>query len=172
MAANKGKPPREVPHARAMPDNRGKTYKRNVYDPRVDMFKQFYLRPDSYTFFNILQSALRAGYSQQYSENISVQQPKWWLELIESGDYTRAKMLHAAENRLHEVVDAPLDDDPAQKRIQTDVAKYVTERLGKAFYSARQEVTGADGRRLFTNDNRAGAVAPLKTLFKGVQAPQ
>lgn len=159
------KPP-QVP-----PNNKGKTYRRNVYDPRVDIFKQFYLRPDSYTFFNILQSALRAGYSQQYSENISVQKPKWWVELTTSSDFTRAKMLHEAQNRLYEVVSEPLDSDASKKRIQTDVAKYVTERLGKDHYSTRTELTDKGGRRLFSNDTRESVKMDVSTLFKGV-SPQ
>lgn len=158
MAANKGKPPLNI----------GKTYKRNVYDPRVDIFKQFYLRPDSYTFMNVRQSALRAGYSEQYANNITTQAPKWWTELVQSSDYTRAKMLNAAENNLYQVVSEEMHEDASHKRIQTDVSKYVTERLGKDHYSTRSEVTGADGRRLFDDSKRASANVPLTKLFKPV----
>ena len=160
MAANKGKPP----------NNTGKTYKRQCYDPRVDIFRQFYLRPDSYTFMNVRQSALRAGYSEQYANNITTQAPKWWKELVESSDFTRAKMLHAAENKLYHFVNEPVNDEAAHKRIQADVSKYVTERLGKEHYSSRQEVTGADGRRLFDSSKRERASVPLAKLFK--PAPQ
>jgi hypothetical protein len=156
MSKNHGQPP----------NNTGKTYKRNVYDPRVDIFKQFYLRPDSYTFFNIRQSALRAGYSEQYANNISTQQPKWWKELQASSEFTRAKMLHAAENNLYEYVSEPTPTDASHKRIQADVSKYVTERLGKEHYSSRQEMTGADGRRLFDSSKRDLAAVPLAKLFK------
>jgi arginine/lysine/ornithine decarboxylase len=154
-----------------MPDNRGKKYKRTVYDPRVDIFKQFYLKIDSYTFMNILQSALRAGYSEQYARNISVQRPSWWVDLMNSAEYNRAKMLEEAENRLYERVTEKSVDDVQRLKIQTDVAKFVTERLGKDKYSTRQELTGADGRRLFTNEQRATAKTPVAALFKGVKAP-
>lgn len=151
------------------PNNTGKKYARNVYDPRVDMFKQFYLRPDSYTFFNIRQSALRAGYSEQYACNISTQAPKWWTELVESGDYTRAQMLNKAQDNLLKVVKEEDNGDIANKKIKVDVSKYVTERLGKEHYSTRQEVTGKDGKRLFAfkDDSSTNSV---DELFKGVQS--
>ena len=153
-----------------MPDNRGKKYKRTVYDPRVDMFKQFYLRPDSYTFMNIRQSALRAGYSEQYARNISVQTPQWWQDLLASAEYNRANMLAKAEDNLYDVVREEDNGDYNTRKLKTDVSKFVTERLGKDIYSTRQEVTGADGRRLFDNTKRERATVPLHKLFK--PAPQ
>ncbi len=145
------------------------TYKRIApYDPRVDMFKQFYLRPDSYTFMNVRQSALRAGYTQHYSDSLSSNSgPKWYIEMIESGDYRRAQMLHKAEERLYERVAETVEDKDGLK-LQTDVAKFVSERLGKEHYSTRQEVTGKDGKRLFSVEQRATASVPLTNLFKGV----
>lgn len=151
-----------------MPINVGKKYNRTVYDPRVDMFKQFYLSPDSYSFMNIRQSGLRAGYTDQYSRNISVQRPKWWTEIMESKEYQRAKMLSKAQDRLEERLTEPVTD-VQNKKIQTDVAKFVTERLGKEHYSTRQELTDKGGKRLFgiKDDN---ADKTLSELFAGVQA--
>lgn len=157
------KPP-QVP-----PNNTGKTYTRNVYDPRVDIFKQFYLSPTSPTFMNILRSALRAGYSEQYSNNISTQKPKWWVDLTENVEYKRAQSLKQAENNLYETVSEPLSEDINTKKIQIDVSKYVTERLGKDIYSARKELTDAGGRRLFGDEKRDSANVALGSLFKGVK---
>ncbi len=164
MAGKKG-----VIAAGKMPDNRGKTHKRTVFDPRVDIFKQFYLSPTSTTFMNIYRSGMRAGYSEQYSLNISTQRPKWWVDLVESGDYTRAQMLKEAQNKLYTVVSEPISQDKDNKKLQMQVSQFVTERLGKEHYSTRSELTGADGRRLFANETRATQKIPLTSLFKGVE---
>lgn len=146
----------------------GKTYnKSTAFNIKADIFKQFYLSPTSPTFCNIYQSAIRAGYTETYASNISVQRPKWWVELTESADYKRARMLQAAETALENTVTANPETD-TQEKLKHDAAKFISERLGKDKYSTRQEVTGADGRRLFTNDNRDTAKMPLATLFKGV----
>ena len=91
------------------PDNTGKTYNRKAIDPRVAVFKAHYTNPSSDTFMNVLQSALRAGYSQQYSENIGNQNPKWFEELMQDSDVRRARMLLASEKALEKAVN--YDDD-------------------------------------------------------------
>lgn len=131
------------------------------------MFATFYLAPDSETFMNVRASALRAGYSETYANNITVQRPKWWIELTETANYRRASMLDSAETVLQRTVNAVPQTD-LQEKLQHDSAKFISERLGKQHYSTRQEVTGADGKRLFTNEQRATAVLPVASLFKGV----
>ena len=157
------------PNPKLPPSNTGKKYKREVQDPRVDMFKQFYLSPSSYTFMNIRRSALRAGYTDQYARNISVQKPGWWVELTNSAEFNRAEMLKSAENTLYNtIIDEPADAN--EKKLRHDASKFITERLGKDIYSTRQEVTGADGRQLFGLKERESKQVPLKSLFKGVKA--
>ena len=149
------------------PDNNGKTYNKRAIDPRSTIFKQYYIDPQSPTFMNVLQSALRAGYSQEYSESLGYQNPKWFDELMTDKDVERAKMLNEAEKGLYEAVTYDSDDkERAKMKLQASV--YVTERLGKTLYSSRQEVTGADGRRLFSSETRASASVPVANLFKGV----
>ena len=154
-----------------IPDNNGKEYKTEKLNVKAEMFKQFYLMPTSPTFQNVYQSAMRAGYSHLYSSNITVQKPKWWIELTESADFKRAAMLRDAENALHKAVNYE-DHDKDRAALKLKAASFISERLGKDKYSVRQEVTGADGRRLFSNETRDGAKMPLATLFKGVQAPE
>jgi hypothetical protein len=118
---------------------------------------------------NIRRSALRAGYTDQYARNISVQKPSWWIELTENNEFKRAQSLRQAETNLYETVCEPLSNDVQHKKIQIDTSKFITERLGKEIYSARTELTGADGRRLFANETRATQKIPLTSLFKGVE---
>ena len=145
-----------------------KNKKHAPYDPRVDMFKSFYLRPDSYTFMNARQSALRAGYTEHYANNITSENgPLWFMDMVESAEHKRAKMLQAAENNLLETVESR-SEDRDDKKLKHDATKFVSERLGKQHYSTRQEVTGADGRAIFTNDEREANKLPLNQLFAGV----
>ena len=157
------------PNPPAPPDNTNKTYKTRKESGRVQVFKMFYLDPTSTTFWNVRGSALRAGYSELYANNITVQEPKWWNELQASAEFDRAEMLSLAQKNMHKrLKTAP--SSPLQEKLQADTDKFISERLGKEHYSTRQEVTGADGRRLFTNEKRVDATIPLTNLFKGVSA--
>ena len=151
------------------PNNRGfkKLNKVHRVDPRAILFKQYYLDTKSYTFCNITQSALKAGFSETYARNLSshTNKAKWYIDFTEESEYMRAAMLKKAENRLNERLNEETDTDTG-KKLQTDVAKFVSERVGKEFYSTRSEVTGADGKRLFSNEQRAAASIPLSKLFQ------
>lgn len=163
MANSKPKP---------IPDNTGKTYRTHkAINPKAEIFTQFFLSPTSTTFMNARGSAIRAGYSEHYANNMTVQRPKWYVSITESADYRRAKMLDLAEKNLLESVES-YSDDKDDKKLKHDATKFIAERLGKDKYSTRQEITGKDGRRLFTNEQRASATVPLANLFKGVEQPQ
>ena len=157
------------PSPKPLPSNVGKVYKTHKkINPKAEIFTQFFLVPTSPTFMNARGSAIRAGYSEHYADSITVQRPKWYVDITESADYRRAQMLDIAERNLLDSV-ASNSDDREDKKIRHDATKFVTERLGKDKYSTRQEVTGAGGRRLFTNENRTDALVPVSNLFKGVQ---
>jgi hypothetical protein len=138
-------------------------------DPRQTAFKQYYIDPNSPSFANARGSAIRAGFSEQYADNITVQQPAWLGDMLQETHVVRAEMLALSERNLKNVVSEPKPEDKDLKKLWVQTSQYVSGTLGKEFYSTRSELTGADGRRLFTNDNRASANMPLTTLFKGVQ---
>ena len=137
-------------------------------DPRQTAFKQYYIDPNSPSFANARASAIRAGYSEQYADNITVQQPAWLGDLLADTQLVRAEMLALSERNLKNVVSEPKPTDIQDKKLWVDTSKYVSGTLGKEVYSTRQEVTGADGRAIFSNDERESAKMPLSTLFKGV----
>ena len=116
--------------------------------PKQTLFKEYYLNPNSETFGNALQSALRAGYEQEYAESIGNQKTEWFAEIIR--DFQR---LAKAERVLDEMLDlailSPLDSHQLVK-IKQDTAKFIAERMGKQKYSQRQELTGPDGKELPT----------------------
>lgn len=151
------------------PDNKGRKYKIRTPDPREILFKQFYIDPRSYTYMNILQSAIRAGYSKYYASNISHNRPRWWRELMKDAEVRRAKMLDKAEQHFDEVLDTPTStEDRERLKLKQKTAEFISERVGKDVYSTRQELTGKDGKRLFKRESQEELTAELENLFIGV----
>lgn len=117
-------------------------------DPRQSLFLASYTDPKSKTFGNALQSALNAGYSQEYAENITSQMPEWLAEKL--GDLRRLKK---AEKNLEEILNLEIKDDEGKTDIpaamlRTKVDMFIAERLDKTKYSTRNELTGKDGESI------------------------
>lgn len=156
---------------RNLPTRKSIRTKSKKPDARVALFRAFYTDPKSEGFANCRRSAIMAGYSEEYADTITYQMPKWLEELLEDDAMMRADMLRRAQKNIKEVLHSTPENNE-DKKIWYKASEYVSGTLGKDFYSTRQEVTGADGRRLFSNETRDGAKMPLATLFKGVQAPE
>jgi hypothetical protein len=150
------------------PNNNGKKYTRTAEDPRVAVFKAHYTNPNSDTFMNVLQSALRAGYSQEYSESLGSKGVKWFTDLMEDATVRRARMLIGAERSLERAINYD-DTNKDYAALKLKAASFVAERVGKDVYSARTELTDKGGRRLFAGENRTNAKIPLTALFAGVK---
>lgn len=118
-------------------------------DPQKENFLLFYTDPKSETFANACKSALKAGYSESYAENITTLMPDWLLENI--GDMKR---LRRAEKNLDEVQELSIFDNETgkvdsqvlDKRIKVDL--FFAKTLNKNKYSERSELTGANGDAL------------------------
>lgn len=116
-------------------------------DPRQKMCWNYYINPSSETFANALQSAMRAGYTQEYANQIT--SSDWFI-----GKLRRVNMLEKAEKVLKDTLDYnPVDQLTGKPqtdllRIQVDVGKHLTKTLGKEDYSERIETTGKDGEAL------------------------
>src|ERR1700693_2927084 len=69
----------------------------NDNDPRHNLFEAYYTNPESPTFSNALRSALKAGYSRHYADNITHHNPQWFADIV--GRMTATKMaLKARQN--------------------------------------------------------------------------
>jgi phage terminase small subunit len=108
-------------------------------DPRQTLFLTNYLDPKSETFSNAYQSAVKAGYSEEYATNITGQMPQWLSENIRDED-----LITQAIKNLKQFISEEEED----KKIKADMTKFTLERLNKSKYSTRQEVTGSDGKDL------------------------
>jgi predicted transcriptional regulator len=113
--------------------------------PQQELFLASYTDPTSETFSNALRSALKAGYSQEYAENITHLLPDWLSENI--GDMKR---LRKAESNLDEVQNINIFTDEGKPDPQlidkrTKVDFFFAETLNKTKYSKRNEHTGKNG---------------------------
>jgi len=123
-------------------------------DPRQRLCWELYTNPRSETFGNGTQSAIKAGYEPDYADQITTVE---WFK----GKLRRLNMLGKAEKVLEETLDMPINTleweghgegreqvvvtNPQLIKIKQDTAKFLAERLGKAEYSTRTELTGEDG---------------------------
>jgi len=69
------------------------------------MFKEGYINPESSTFGNAMQSALAAGYTQEYSESITAKGNEWMAEIV--GDFERYRL--ADDVLTHHLLEKNLD---------------------------------------------------------------
>lgn len=116
-----------------------------MLNPQQQKFKEAYINPESATFGNQTQSALAAGYTQEYAESIGCKDNQWMAEIV--GDLKR---LQKAERVLDEILDTPTLGDPALMNAVGKVAMFTAESLGKKKYAKRNEHTGPDGKELPT----------------------
>lgn len=98
-----------------------------VIDPRQELFLSSYLNPQSETWGNALQSGLKAGYTQEYSESLTAQMPKWLSEGL--GDNI---LLQKASANLNIALDGGLDDQEKGGRpLQMRATEFVLKGLQK-----------------------------------------
>lgn len=126
-----------------------------MVDPRQSLFLANYLDTKSPTFSNALQSALAAGYAQEYAESITSLAPDWLSERL--GELNSERMLRKAERNLDEILDLPtmvqasgpfgplwegkgkdkkpiMTYAPTLIKVKNDTSQFIAERLGKKKY--------------------------------------
>lgn len=113
-------------------------------DPRQILFLKYYLDPKSETFANAYQSAIKAGFSEEYAKTIVSRELDWVSESVRTEE-----MINKAEKNLKNAMDLPLEDVNLG-RMNLEASKFVASRLGKKKWSERTELTGADGKDLPT----------------------
>jgi phage terminase small subunit len=117
-------------------------------DPRQSLFLANYLDPKSATFSNAYQSAIKAGYEDEYAKVILNKDLDWLSESVKDMD-----LLNKAEKRLKQILDfEPVDDegriDNALLSNQMKAVTLIAKGLGKDKYSERVEQTGKGGQPL------------------------
>lgn len=153
-----------------MPETNPHGANQYVLDPRQKMCWELYVNPSSETFGNGLQSALKAGYEEEYAKVITTR--PWFVEKIR-----RLNMLSKAEKVLDETLEMSTKsyktvgeneievNDPQLLKIKQDTAKFVAERVGKEIYSSRSEVTGKDGKDIIPDEASRGRAEEAITSY-------
>jgi hypothetical protein len=134
--------------------------------PQQELFLAEYTNPKSDNFGNAVQSALKAGYTETYANNITGLMPDWLFENI--GDMKR---LRKAEKNLDEVQNLNIYNDEGKPDVQliekrSKVDMFMAERLNKPKYSTRIEQTGKDGKDLIPESLTEEEKKALRGLIK------
>lgn len=97
--------------------------------PRQSAFLKNYLNPKSETFSNAYQSALKAGFSEEYAKTILSQDLDWLSENLRDNNL----IVKALKN---------LDDllEGEDVKVRADLTKFVLERLNKIKFGQKSEI--------------------------------
>lgn len=109
--------------------------KEKEFTPQQIKFAMFYYLPDSPTYGNARQSALRAGFSDKYSRNITVKNLNWIKDIVlEIGGkgVTKDKLVRKAKR----VLDKSLDSE--DEKIAQDTAKFIAKTTTE--FSEKQDI--------------------------------
>lgn len=97
-------------------------------DPRQQLFIAYYKDPKSPTFSSARGSAIRAGYTEQYADNIMSNLPDWLLEVVG----TVSPLLARAEKNLKEFLELP--NETHAMGAFGPVYQKVTKQIPNGFY--------------------------------------
>ena len=109
--------------------------KEKDFTPQQIKFAMFYYLPDSPTYGNAMQSALRAGFSDQYARIITVKNLNWIKDIVsEIGGkgVTKDKLVRKAKR----VLDKSLDSE--DEKIAQDTAKFIAKTTTE--FSEKQDI--------------------------------
>ena len=110
-------------------------------DPREQVCWDFYIESITKGQVNAYESAIKAGYSEDHSRNITLQ--GWFKERLE--ELERKEMLSKAEKKLSRTLEYNVEDEKGNiktdlLRIQVDASKHLTSTLGRnKGYSTKTE---------------------------------
>lgn len=142
---------------------------KRLLTPQQELFLSEYINPKSKNFGNAVQSALAAGYSEYYANNITSLMPEWLYENM--GDMKRLKK---AERNLSEVQDLQIineegkpDASLIEKRSKVDM--FLLEKLHREKYGNKTDVTSG-GKPIFqiVNYGSENNNNPVPILSEGI----
>lgn len=117
--------------------------------PQQELFLANYTNPKSETFSNAYQSAKKAGYAEEYSQNITHEMPEWLSENI-----GLTKLYNKAVKALDKTLEDDYDErevlidgipsgiskrEPRLSKIKQDSAKFVASTIGKSKFATKGE---------------------------------
>jgi len=108
----------------------------SLLTPQQEAFLKAYTDPKSPLFGNALQSALKAGYSQEYAESITYKMPDWLSENVGN-----TKLLQKARKNLEMGLDGLLDDpEKGGKPIQAKLTEFTLKNVDSENFGDKQNI--------------------------------
>lgn len=112
------------------------------FTPRQIKFAMYYYLPDSETFGNAMQSAIRCGFSAKYAKNITVKNLDWVESvLVEIGG--RGVSKDKLVNKAKKVLNRSLDSE--DEKLAQDTAKFIAKSTAE--FSEKRDLT-SDGEKI------------------------
>jgi phage terminase small subunit len=105
--------------------------KSELLDPRQALFLEYYMKPGTPTFSNIYQSAIKAGYSETYADNMRAKTLEWVSGNV--GEVTKDELVIKAKRVLKKSLDS------SDERLAQDTAKFVAKT--DADFSEKTDLT-------------------------------
>ena len=105
-------------------------------NPQQISFLKYYTDPTSETFSDAKNSAIKAGYSEEYAENITHLMPDWLSESIGR----RKRMLVKAEKNLEDVLDLGVSDKTVLSEVMKASVFIAKTQAKNEGYSERTEM--------------------------------
>lgn len=118
---------------------------KEVLDPRQALFLEYYLKPQSPTFSNIYQSAIKAGYSETYADNMRAKTLEWVSGNV--GLVTKDELVTKAKRNLDKLLDSE------DEKIQADITKFIAKT--DVEFSEKQEHTVIVPQPILKLDNES-----------------
>ena len=110
------------------------------FTTQQEEFIRYYVDPTSNTWGNAVQSAIKAGYTENSASNITTGQ--WFKDAIEDNELLKKALVNLRE----------FMGDDKNRSIQWDANKFVLSTIGKNKFSTRHEITGKEGKDLIPNE--------------------
>jgi phage terminase small subunit len=92
---------------------------KELLDPRQALFLEYYMKPGTATFSNIYQSAIKAGYTREYAENMRIKTLSWVSENV--GEVTKDELVKKSKRILNKSLDS------SDEKLAQDTAKFVAK---------------------------------------------
>lgn len=118
---------------------------KEALDPRQALFLEYYLRPGTETFSNIYQSAIKAGYSETYADNMRAKTLEWVSGNV--GLVTKDELVTKAKRNLDKLLDSE------DEKIQADITKFIAKT--DVEFSEKQEHTVIVPQPILKLDNES-----------------
>lgn len=168
MEATKKKPKKKKPSKKELLD--AIAVKDMEYAPKRAMFASFYLDPNSETYSNALQSALKAGFEHNYAKSLTSFKPQWLLEILGKLDIIDIARRNLKEDLKRPVLIqamgpfGPLYDKKTKKPIMVESNKRIEMRQDMTKFAL--EKLDPDYRKREKNDVPPQTVVITQVIIK------